>query len=54
MVKIMYADVEPRLHPAAAMSVLGHMIELVKTGIVATPDESPTVRSHFELVKSAA
>jgi glyoxylase-like metal-dependent hydrolase (beta-lactamase superfamily II) len=29
MVKEMYKDVDKRLHPAAAMSVLGHMIELV-------------------------
>ena len=54
MVKVMYADVDKRLHPAAAMSVLGHMIELVKTGIVVTPDTVPTVRSQFELVRTAA
>lgn len=54
MVKEMYKDVDKRLHPAAAMSVLGHMIELVKTGRVTTPDEKPTVRSHFELARSAA
>lgn len=52
MVKVMYADVDKRLHPAAAMSVLGHMVELVKTGRVVSPDEKPTVRSHFELVSS--
>jgi hypothetical protein len=34
------------------MSVLGHMIELIKTGLVVSPDEKPTTRSHFELVKS--
>jgi hypothetical protein len=50
----MYKDVDSRLHPAAAMSVLGHMIDLVKTGRVTTPDEKPTVRSHFELTGSAA
>ncbi|WP_273243046.1 MBL fold metallo-hydrolase [Hyphomonas atlantica corrig.] len=54
MVKVMYADVDKRLHPAAAMSVLGHMIELIKTGVAVSPDDKPTVRSHFELVKSAA
>ncbi len=54
MVKEMYKDVDSRLHPAAAMSVLGHMIDLVKTGRVTTPDEKPTVRSHFELTGSAA
>ena len=54
MVKEMYRDVDKRLHPAAAMSVLGHMIELIKTGRVITPDAKPTVGSHFELVRSAA
>ncbi len=54
MVAVMYADVEKRLHPAAAMSVLGHMIELVKTGVVATPDAIPTVSSQFELVRASA
>ena len=32
MVKAMYADVDPRLHPAAAMSVLAHLIKLVREG----------------------
>lgn len=32
MVRIIYADVDTRLHPAACHSVLGHMIHLVKTG----------------------
>nr|WP_321361121.1 MBL fold metallo-hydrolase [uncultured Hyphomonas sp.] len=54
MVKEMYKDVDQRLHPAAAMSVLGHMIELVKTGRVSTPDDTPSVRSHFELVSPVA
>ena len=54
MVKEMYRDVDKRLHPAAAMSVLGHMIELIKTGRVTTPDAKPTVGSQFELVRSAA
>jgi glyoxylase-like metal-dependent hydrolase (beta-lactamase superfamily II) len=34
MVAIMYADVDKRLHPAAAHSVLGHMIHLVEKGQV--------------------
>ncbi|KCZ59367.1 MBL fold metallo-hydrolase [Hyphomonas chukchiensis] len=54
MVEIMYADVEKRLHPAACMSVLGHMIALIKTGVVVSPDAAPTVRSRFELVRTAA
>lgn len=50
MVTVMYADVDKRLHPAAAMSVLGHMIDLVRRGVVRTSDSAPTTRSAFELV----
>lgn len=50
MVSVMYADVDKRLHPAAAMSVLGHMIDLVRRGVARTPDSAPTTRSVFELV----
>lgn len=49
MVSVMYVDVDKRLHPAAAMSVLGHMIDLVRRGVVRTPDGAPTTRSQFEL-----
>ncbi len=54
MVARMYADVDLRLHPAAAMSVLGHMLDLIKRGLVATPDAAPTVRSRFDLVAARA
>lgn len=54
MVARMYADVDLRLHPAAAMSVLGHMLDLIKRGLVATPDAAPTVRSRFDLVNARA
>lgn len=54
MVGRMYADVDPRLHAAAAMSVLGHMIDLIERGVVATPDAAPTSRSHFGLVSTNA
>ncbi|WP_084395619.1 MBL fold metallo-hydrolase [Henriciella aquimarina] len=47
MVETMYADVDKRLHPAAAMSVLGQMLKLVEEGYVETPDAQPTVRSDF-------
>lgn len=39
MVPHLYRDVDPRLHPAAAHSVLGHMIQLVKEGRVACDGE---------------
>ncbi len=54
MVARMYVDVDLRLHPAAAMSVLGHMLDLIERGVVATPDSAPTVRSRFELVAARA
>ena len=34
MVPVLYAAVDSRLHPAAARSVLGHMIDLVNRGVV--------------------
>jgi glyoxylase-like metal-dependent hydrolase (beta-lactamase superfamily II) len=34
MVRAIYADVDPRLHPAAAQSVLAHLIHLVRQGRV--------------------
>lgn len=49
IVSVLYADVDKRLHPAAAMSVLGHMIDLARRGAVRTPDAEPTVRSQFSL-----
>jgi glyoxylase-like metal-dependent hydrolase (beta-lactamase superfamily II) len=54
MVARMYKDVDLRLHPAAAMSVLGHMLDLIERGLVVTPDKAPTVRSKFEFVTQRA
>jgi hypothetical protein len=34
MVAAIYADVDPRLHPAAAHSVLAHLIHLTRLGEV--------------------
>ena len=48
MVPVMYAAVDARLHPAAAQSVLAHLIHLTKTGVVAT-DGEPGLRSAFRL-----
>ena len=39
MVPTLYAQVDSRLHPAAARSVLGHAIDLVKRGIITTDGE---------------
>lgn len=38
MVPAIYADVDPRLHPAAAHSVLAHLIRLAREGRVAAED----------------
>jgi glyoxylase-like metal-dependent hydrolase (beta-lactamase superfamily II) len=48
MVPVLYKDVDPRLHPAAAHSVLAHMIQLVREGRVRT-DGEPTVDADYRL-----
>jgi glyoxylase-like metal-dependent hydrolase (beta-lactamase superfamily II) len=50
MVKTIYAGVDKKLHPAACHSVLGHMIQLVKEGRVATPDNKPGVQSPYRML----
>ncbi len=48
MVTHMYADVDKRLHPAAAHSVLAHLIHLVKEGRVET-EGAPGLASLYRL-----
>ena len=48
MVPKMYVGVDPRLFPAAGHSVLAHMIELVRSGRVAT-DGAPDLGSDYRL-----
>ena len=48
MVASMYADVDKRLHPAAAHSVLAHMIRLVETGQVRCEGE-PGLETEYAL-----
>jgi glyoxylase-like metal-dependent hydrolase (beta-lactamase superfamily II) len=48
MIPVMYAAVDPRLHPAAANSVLAHMIHLVRQGAVAA-DGPPGPGSDYRL-----
>jgi len=52
MVEEMYADVDKRLHPAAAHSVLGHMIYLVEKGLVDCAGE-PSLDSEYRLIRAA-
>jgi glyoxylase-like metal-dependent hydrolase (beta-lactamase superfamily II) len=46
MVAVIYSEVDHRLHPAAAMSVLAHLQHLVATGRAAT-DGVPSARSVY-------
>ena len=48
MVAAIYADVDPRLHPAAAHSVLAHLIHLARDGRV-TSDGEPGPGSLYRL-----
>ena len=48
MVPVLYSAVDQRLWPAAAHSVMAHMLELVRTGRVATSGE-PTLESEYRL-----
>ncbi|HEY5412270.1 MAG TPA: MBL fold metallo-hydrolase [Caulobacteraceae bacterium] len=48
MVEAIYADVDRRLHPAAAHSVLAHLIKLVREGR-ALSDGPPGPRAAYEL-----
>ena len=50
MVPVIYADVDPRLHPAAAHSVLAHLIHLVRAG-VAEVDGQPLAESEYRLAR---
>jgi glyoxylase-like metal-dependent hydrolase (beta-lactamase superfamily II) len=46
IVRAMYADVDVRLHPAAAMSVLAHLIQMVREGRAAC-DGEPALSSAY-------
>lgn len=48
IVKRLYAEVRPELHPAAAMSVLAHMEHLIERDVVET-DGAPTTGSEYRL-----
>lgn len=53
MIPTIYAAVSPRLWPAAAHSVLAHLIHLVRTGAVQT-DGEPGLDSDYRPVAKAA
>jgi len=43
MVETMYRDVDPRLHPAAGRSVLAHLVDLKRRGLVRAEGEAWTL-----------
>lgn len=47
----MYADIDKRLHGAASLNVLAHLIRLVRTGAVLC-DAEPTMESEYRLPES--
>jgi hypothetical protein len=49
MVRIMYADVNPALYPAAAQSVLAQMVRLIRRGRVESDGEA-TIAASYALV----
>lgn len=50
LLPVMYAGLDTRLYPAAAMSVWSHMVDLVRRGQVRT-DGEPELRSVYALVR---
>jgi hypothetical protein len=48
MVAAIYRDLDPRLHGAAALSVLAHLEDLVGRGLVET-DGEPAISGFFSL-----
>ena len=50
MVKVVYAAVDERLHPAAALSMLAHLQDLTARGVVAC-DGEPTLDARYALVQ---
>jgi glyoxylase-like metal-dependent hydrolase (beta-lactamase superfamily II) len=50
MVPVIYAEVDKRLHPAAAQSMLAHLIHLVRSGVVIS-DGPPAADSRYRLAQ---
>ena len=51
IVKSLYTDTDPKLHPAAAMSVWAHLESLVASGTVSCQG-TPRLNSHYRLAKA--
>jgi len=50
MVAVLYADIDVRLHPAAALSVLAHIQALIEDGIV-TCDGTQSLHANYHLTQ---
>lgn len=50
MVATVYAEVDKRLHPAAALSMLAHLQDLTKRGVVSCAGDKPTLEASYKLV----
>ena len=48
IVKAVYAEVDPKLHPAAAMSTFAHIEHLLEQEKIVT-DETPSLSSEYRL-----
>ena len=51
MVPELYKDVDSRLYPAAAHSVMAHMVQMVRDGRLVT-DGEPTLDSDYRLASA--
>ncbi|MEM9838773.1 MAG: MBL fold metallo-hydrolase [Pseudomonadota bacterium] len=49
IVKTVYTDISPRLHPAACHSVLAHMIDLCGRQVLTSSDGEAQINSHYAL-----
>ena len=49
MVKVIYRETDPRLHGAAALSVLAHIEDLLERGEVVT-DGAPSLAGEYEAI----
>jgi hypothetical protein len=48
MVASIYRDTDPRLHKAAALSLLAHLEDLVARGVVET-ENAPAIDGEYEI-----
>ncbi len=47
MVGVIYRDIDPRLHGAAALNVFAHLEALIENGSVRCDDDAPRLESHY-------